>query len=199
MRAAEEIQGWNEFGEGTGTHAGDVAQIAAIITRHLPATPAEGSDTWATIKQPCGFCGQQVEHVCTAFLKDAATTSPETPDDDDLPVCLKCKHFENLDPRGHCKSAYRDAGGSLVYCGCKCEFAAPIAGTDDNEGACRVTPEVAAKLIHLRDTLAKMESSELVNEAWHTLYSIADPEIASFTPWSELERLAALRTQGEGK
>lgn len=67
------------------------------------------------------------------------------------------------------------------------------------EPRCSFTPEIAAKLIRLRDVLARMESSELVNEAWHTLYSIADPEIASFYPWTKLEEMAALRTSVEGE
>lgn len=36
--------------------------------------------------------------------------------------CVKCKHPGMVDSRGRCVSVYRDAGGSLVNCGCKCEF-----------------------------------------------------------------------------
>lgn len=45
MRAAEEIQDWNERGEGTGTHIGEVAHIAAIITRNLAATTSPSPET----------------------------------------------------------------------------------------------------------------------------------------------------------
>lgn len=31
----------------------------------------EGEQRWATVKSTCGFCGQKVKHVCTAFLKDS--------------------------------------------------------------------------------------------------------------------------------
>lgn len=30
----------------------------------------EGTERWATVKSTCNFCGQNVKHVCTAFLKD---------------------------------------------------------------------------------------------------------------------------------
>lgn len=73
MRAVEEIVRLiqDEYEHGA---ASVEPEIAAIITRHLAA----GAGTWATIKQTCGFCGQRVEHVCTAFLKGAAaTTTPE--------------------------------------------------------------------------------------------------------------------------
>lgn len=54
---------------------------------------------------------------------------------DDLPVCVKCKHFDATDPRGRCVSVYRDAAGSLVYCGCKCEFStSPVATTAGEDG-----------------------------------------------------------------
>lgn len=58
-----------------------------------------------------------------------------------------------------------------------------------------VTPEVAQKLLALRHVIARMEGTELQQEAWHILYKIADPEVVSLTPWAELERIAALRAR----
>lgn len=49
-------------------------------------------------------------------------------------TCAKCGHPHETDPRGRCISVYYDAGGSLCYCGCKCEFAA---ATTDNDSDCQ--------------------------------------------------------------
>jgi hypothetical protein len=38
--------------------------------------------------------------------------------------CGECGHVDAIDPHGRCMSVYYDAGGSLVYCGCKCVFPA---------------------------------------------------------------------------
>jgi hypothetical protein len=38
--------------------------------------------------------------------------------------CGECGHADAIDPHGRCMSVYYDAGGSLVYCGCKCVFPA---------------------------------------------------------------------------
>lgn len=46
--------------------------------------------------------------------------------------------------------------------------------------------DVAEKLLRVRDAL----TAEDYNEAWHWLYSIANPEFDSFTPWAELEDIA---------
>jgi hypothetical protein len=47
--------------------------------------------------------------------------------------------------------------------------------------------DIAKKLIVIRDALVQ----ENIAEAWHHLYSIADPEFESYTPWATLETLAA--------
>lgn len=58
-----------------------------------------------------------------------------------------------------------------------------------------VSPSVARKLLELRDAIARSDgySKDGSNaaDAWHILYSIADPEFSSLTPWAKLESLAA--------
>lgn len=46
-----------------------------------------------------------------------------------------------------------------------------------------IPSDVARKIIAARDALAKGDT----NEAWHQLYSIADPRFESVTPWANLE------------
>lgn len=58
-----------------------------------------------------------------------------------------------------------------------------------------VAPEVAAKLLLIREALSKMKVDENLSEAWHHLYSIASPGFDKFEPWQQLEAIAA--NQGE--
>lgn len=52
---------------------------------------------------------------------------PQTLHDSTAPTetsarCGECGHADEIDPRGQCMSIYYDAGGSLCYCGCKCNL-----------------------------------------------------------------------------
>ena len=47
------------------------------------------------------------------------------------------------------------------------------------------SPEVAKKILLARDAILR----ENLNEAYHQLYSIADPEFKEFAPWKELEEM----------
>lgn len=47
-------------------------------------------------------------------------------------------------------------------------------------------PDVAEKLLRVRDAI----TAEDYSEAWHWLYSIANPEFDSVTPFAELEEVA---------
>ncbi len=47
-------------------------------------------------------------------------------------------------------------------------------------------PDVAEKLLRIRDAMA----SEDYSEAWHWLYKIADDDCTAFEPWLELEQVA---------
>lgn len=128
-----------------------VANYAAATTP--PSETAVGGEAWTSVDNwpvdsvlghladatehllsdhECDCCGWETWKYATEAARKhvALLTTP----DDDLPVCLKCKHFENLYPRGRCLSTYRDAAGSLVYCACKCEFAAPVHAAGDDEG-----------------------------------------------------------------
>ena len=42
-----------------------------ILSIPVATTTRDATGRWATVKSTCGFCGNQVEHVCTAFLKEA--------------------------------------------------------------------------------------------------------------------------------
>jgi hypothetical protein len=50
-----------------------------------------------------------------------------------------------------------------------------------------VSPEVARKLLAIRDELAKPD----YDEAYHILYSIANPKFDSYQPWELLEKIAS--------
>lgn len=50
----------------------------------------------------------------------------------------------------------------------------------------RVPHDIAVKILRVRDLLVEKD----YDEAYHVLYSIADPSYTSFTPWAELERTA---------
>lgn len=73
-------------------HDDDMARLDRNTT---PAEPP--SNTWATIKQTCGFCRQRIEHVCTAFLKDAAPAEPVQPQSPRCPKCgyVMCQQFDS--------------------------------------------------------------------------------------------------------
>jgi hypothetical protein len=53
-----------------------------------------------------------------------------------------------------------------------------------------IPPDVAHKLIACRDAILGGNQ----DEAWHQLYSIADPDFISYTPWSVLEEQAKKHT-----
>lgn len=58
-----------------------------------------------------------------------------------------------------------------------------------------IPPDVARKLLAIRDALIPMESDGvggLLDEAYHQLYSIADPEFKYYHPWEILEQRAKL-------
>lgn len=57
-------------------------------------------------------------------------------------------------------------------------------------GELGVSADVARRLLELREVIARMESSELQGEAWHILYSIANPAFDSLRPWVQLEARA---------
>lgn len=48
----------------------------------------------------------------------------------------------------------------------------------------RMPHDVAVKILRVRDLLVEKD----YDEAYHVLYSIADPAYTSFTPWADLER-----------
>lgn len=52
-----------------------------------------------------------------------------------------------------------------------------------------IPPDVARKLLAIKEALLVPEG---IDEAYHQLYSIADPEFSSVTPWAALEKRAAL-------
>ena len=49
--------------------------------------------------------------------------------------------------------------------------------------AATLPDDIKAKLLKIRDSLV----AEDTNEAYHVLYSIADPTFWSFDPWQSLE------------
>ena len=46
-----------------------------------------------------------------------------------------------------------------------------------------IPSDVARKIIAARDALIRKD----IDEAWHQLYSIADPRFESYTPWARIE------------
>jgi len=79
------------------------------------------------------------------------------------PVCGECRRAH----RGPCQP---DQPGALAL---GTGWTAPSA----------IPPDVARKIIAARDAIANEDTSE----AWHQLYSIADPSFESVTPWAILE------------
>ena len=65
----------------------------------------------------------------------------------------------------------------------------PVCGCTDGEqcdGECLVPRWIAVRVLAARNALI----SEDINEAYHHLYSIADPTFTSFDPWEALEEIA---------
>lgn len=50
----------------------------------------------------------------------------------------------------------------------------------------KMTKDEAKKILLLRDALVQ----DNISEAYHQLYSIADPSFSSHTPWKVIEELA---------
>lgn len=83
-------------------------------------------------------------------------------------ACVKCGHFDETDPRGRCISVYYDAGGSLCYCGCKCEFTASPAALRDEAVSVNVDVDEQGEIVFgpttPPSTLAKAAAEEIVAE-----------------------------------
>ncbi len=58
------------------------------------------------------------------------------------------------------------------------------------DGDIAMTSLVAGQLICIRDALSKND----INEAYHLLYGIADPNYTRTEPWNRLEEIAMLNT-----
>ena len=50
-----------------------------------------------------------------------------------------------------------------------------------------IPTDVSKKIIAARDALTHMSGTDAIQEAYHQLYAIADPEFKSINPWSILE------------
>jgi hypothetical protein len=50
-----------------------------------------------------------------------------------------------------------------------------------------IPADVAKKIIAAKDALTNMTGTDAIQEAYHQLYAIADPEFKSINPWSILE------------
>lgn len=74
-----------------------VAAFVREVEPSAPAVPAAPSATWATVNSTCRFCGREVSHVCTAFLKDAAPSAQ--------PWCTCPKEARTV---GYWTARYRD-------------------------------------------------------------------------------------------
>lgn len=88
---------------------------------------------------------------------------------------------------------YRDAAKSLYgddWETCKFSFQPVLEIRGKKE-----TPNVLAeKLLAMRNALIRGD----LNEAYHQLYTIADPEFESLTPWKNLEEARAAVEESEG-
>lgn len=67
------------------------------------------------------------------------------------------------------------------------------AGENERSRKLGMTPEVAVKLLNVREALAKSD----IEDAWFWLYKIANANMDSLTPWTELESLAAIAAEGK--
>lgn len=47
--------------------------------------------------------------------------------------------------------------------------------------------DVRQKILNARDALTHMSGEEQISEAYHALYSIADPSFESYEPWARID------------
>lgn len=92
-----------------------------------------------------------------------------------------CKnHIRMVATCGDCHRAMNEEAGS--------SFAAPPCWTAPSD----IPPDVAKKILAARDALIVNHT----DEAFHQLYSIADPKFESYEPWEILEKQSNDQAQG---
>lgn len=130
-------------------------EVIAAINAHF-GTPAPHPESLVDCPRcyGLGFRADQDDKLCLCLIERSQGWTPgKLPKSiaDRLhapqPVagkCGLCGHSRMLTPNGTCMAVSRDAGESLVYCNCKCEFLVPEIHTAANCEVCAAQQEALA-------------------------------------------------------